>query len=128
MARSCLWPAGLGRRVRTRPRSDGGQYPSADLVIEERRRVRWPWRWSWRRPGQWVASCRDEAGRHDKLLVVLTGDDRVALVVPRDGVAVLDLLTVGSVRAALREAVFAVEERDTDRPLTYSVPMPARSA
>ena len=86
MAGSCLWPAGLGRCVRTRPRSNSRPCPSADLVVEVRQRVRWPWRWSWRRPGQWVASCRDEAGRHDKLLVVLTGDDRVSLVVPRGGV------------------------------------------
>jgi hypothetical protein len=96
----------------------------SDFVVEARRRARWSWRWFARRPDQWVASCRDEAGRRDKLLVVLVSDDQVALVVPRGGVAVLDLLTVGRLRAAFREAVFAVEDRDTDRPLTYSVSMP----
>lgn len=100
---------------------------SAGLAVERWRRVRWPWRRFARRPGQWVASCRDEAGRRDKLLVVLVSDEQVALVVPRGGVAVLDLLTVGRLRAAFREAVFAVEDRDADRPLTYSVSIPDRS-
>jgi hypothetical protein len=100
---------------------------SADFAIEARR-VRWPWRWLSRMPGQWVASCRDEARRRDKLLVVLISNDQVALVVPRGGVAVLDLLTVGGLRAALREAVLAVEDRDTARPLTYPVSTSRRSA
>lgn len=94
----------------------------------EVRHVRWHWRWLRRRPGLWVAPCRDEASRRDKLLVALLGDGRVALVLPQSGVAVLDLLTVGGLRAALRDAVLALEEPDLERPVMYSVSLPRRSA
>lgn len=73
--------------------------------------------WLRRRLDQWVAPCRDEARRRGNVLVVLTGDGRVALVVPPGEVAVLDLLAVGRLRAVLREAVFAAAERDEERPL-----------
>jgi hypothetical protein len=92
------------------------------------RRTRLHWRWLRRRPGLWIAPCRDEAGRRGQLLVALIDDDRVALVVPRGGVAVLDLLTVGRLRAALRHAVLTVADPDTERPSTYAVPTTRRSA
>src|SRR5262245_29349898 len=76
---------------------------------------RWHWRWSRRRPGLWVAPCRDEARRRGRLLVALVDGGHVALVLPHGGVAVLDLLTVGGLRSALRDAVLAVEDRGLER-------------
>jgi hypothetical protein len=91
------------------------------------RLTRLHWRWLRRRPDPWIAPCRDEARRRGQLLVALIDDDRVALVMPRGDVAVLDLLTVGVLRAALRAAVLAVAEPDT-RPSTYAVSTAQRSA
>lgn len=86
------------------------------------------WRLPRRRSDQWIAPCRDEAGRRRKLLVVLTSDGRVALVVPHGDVAVLDLLTVGRLRAVLREAVFALDDPDIELPRAYSVAIARASA
>jgi hypothetical protein len=94
----------------------------------ETRRHRWHWRWLRHRPGLWAAPCRDEARRRGKLLVALIDGNRVALVLPRGGVAVLDLLTVGGLRAALRDAALAIEEPNVERPLTYAVTLPRVSA
>lgn len=72
---------------------------------------------------EWVGRCRDEAGRRRDLLVVLTRESRVALVVPPGDVAVLDLITVGRLRAVLREAVFALDDPNVERPHAFPVPI-----
>lgn len=89
---------------------------------------RWHWRWSRRKPGLWVAPCRDEAKRRGALVIALLGDGQVALVLPQDGVAVLDPLTIGGLRAALRDAILALADSGTDRPHTYAVPISPRRA
>lgn len=63
-----------------------------------------------RKPSQWVAACRDIAGRRREILVLPTDDDRVALVFPPGEVAVLEPLQAGRLRAALRDAVFALDD------------------
>ena len=65
--------------------------------------------WTRRKPGQWVATCRDLAGRRREILVVPTDDARVALVFPTAEVVVLDPLQAGRLRAAVRDAVLALE-------------------
>ncbi len=72
---------------------------------------------------EWVGRCRDEAGRRQSLLVVLTHESRVALVVPPGGVAVLSLIRVGHLRAVLREAVFALDDPNVERPYAFPVPI-----
>lgn len=94
---------------------------TAGDTTREKRHFR-PWKWFRRRPGRWVAPCRDEARRRRQLLVVLTDDGRVALVIPPGDVAELDLLAVGVLRAALRDAVFAVADSGTKYPHIYAVP------
>ena len=86
------------------------------------------WRLRRRMSDRWIAPCRDEANRRRKLLVVLTSEGRVALVVPPGEMAVLDLLTVGRLRAVLREAVFALDDPDIERPYTHAVSIPQISA
>lgn len=100
---------------------------ASDATSVETRRGRWSWRGLWRTPNRWVAPCRDEARRRRALLVVVTDDDRIALVVPPGEVAVLDSLAVGVLRAALRDAVFAVAAA-ADRPRRSWVPLTRRSA
>lgn len=68
-----------------------------------------------RREPSWVATCRDEAGRRGRLVVAPLGDGKVAIVVPRGGVAVLTMLGVGELRAALRDAVFALCDPELDQ-------------
>jgi hypothetical protein len=73
----------------------------------------------WRRRKRtlsWTASCRDEAGRRATLVVAPAGDGTVVVVVPRGGVAVLSTLAVGQLRAALRDAVFALCDPELDHP------------
>jgi hypothetical protein len=80
--------------------------------------------WTSRRlSDEWVGRCRDEAGRRRNLLVVLTRESRLALVVPPGDVAVLDLITVGRLRAVLREAVFALDDPNIERPYAFPVPI-----
>jgi hypothetical protein len=62
-----------------------------------------------------VAPCRDEAGRRARLVVAPIGDGKVVLIVPRGGVAVLTMFNVGELRAALRDAVFALCDPELDR-------------
>ncbi len=72
----------------------------------------------WRRRKRtlsWVAPCRDEAGRAGRLVIVPLGEGKVAIVVPRGGVAVLTMLGVGELRAALRDAVFALCDPALDK-------------
>jgi hypothetical protein len=75
-----------------------------------------------RRTGQWVAACRDIAGRRREILVLPTDDDRVALVVPPGEVAVLGPLQVGRLRAALQDAVFALDDPATRDQHQHTVP------
>jgi hypothetical protein len=72
----------------------------------------------WRRRSRtlsWAAPCRDEAGRRAQLVVAPAGDGKVVIIVPRGGVAVLTMLAVGELRAALRDAVFALCDPALDR-------------
>lgn len=81
-----------------------------------------------RKPSQWVAACRDVAGRRREILVLPTDDDRVALVFPPGEVAVLEPLQVGRLRAALRDAVFALDEHATREDHQHTVPTVQASA
>lgn len=81
-----------------------------------------------RKPGQWVAACRDVAGRRREILVLPTDDDRVALVFPPGEVAVLEPLQVGRLRAALRDAVFALDDPETCDQHQHAVPTVRTSA
>jgi hypothetical protein len=71
--------------------------------------------WRRRRNLSWTAPCRDEAGRRARLVVAPAGDGKVVIIVPRGGVAVLTMLAVGELRAALRDAVFALADPALDR-------------
>jgi len=75
-----------------------------------------------RKPGQWVTACRDVAGRRREILVLPTDDDRVALVFPPGEVAVLEPLQVGRLRAALRDSVLALDDRETRDQHQHAVP------
>jgi hypothetical protein len=75
-----------------------------------------------RKSGQWVAACRDVAGRRREILILPTDDGRVALVVPPGEVVVLEPLQVGRLRAALRDAVFALDEPATCEEHQHAVP------
>lgn len=81
-----------------------------------------------RKPGQWVAACRDIAGRRREILVLPTDDDRVALVLPPGQVAVLEPLQAGRLRAALRDAVFALDDPDMRDQHQHAVPTVRTSA
>ncbi|TKG66259.1 hypothetical protein [Prauserella endophytica] len=75
-----------------------------------------------RKPSQWVAACRDVAGRRREILVLPTDDDRVALVFPSGEVAVLEPLQAGRLRAALRDVVFALDDPTTREDHQHAVP------
>jgi hypothetical protein len=77
--------------------------------------------WWRRRTSTWTAPCRDETGRRAKLVVAPIGDGKVVIIVPRGGVAVLSMLAVGELRAALRDAVFALCEPELDHPYEIRV-------
>jgi hypothetical protein len=79
----------------------------------------WPLR---RRSGHWVAACRDVAGRRREILVVPTDDGRIALVVPPGEVALLAPLQTGRLRAALRDAVFALDDPVTREEHVHAIP------
>jgi len=64
---------------------------------------------------RWAAPCRDAGGRRARLVVAPVGDGKVVIIVPRGGVAVLTMLAVGELRAALRDAVFALCDPALDR-------------
>jgi len=81
-----------------------------------------------RKPGQWVAACRDFAGRRREVLVLPTDDDRVALIFPPGEVAVLEPLQVGRLRAALRDAVFALDDPETRDQHQHAVPISRATA
>jgi hypothetical protein len=76
-------------------------------------------RWS----TEFVGRCRDEAGRRRKLLVVLTSEGRLAVVAPPGGIAVLNVILAGQLRAALREAAFALDDPNIERPHAFPVPI-----
>lgn len=75
-----------------------------------------------RKPSQWVAACRDIAGRRREILVLPTDDDRVALVFPPGEVAFLEPLQAGRLRAALRDVVFALDDPATRENHQHAVP------
>lgn len=81
-----------------------------------------------RKPGQWVAACRDMAGRRREILVLPTDDDRVALIVPPGEIAVLEPLQVGRLRAALRDAVFALDDPENRDQHQHVIPTVQASA
>nr|WP_246477733.1 hypothetical protein [Saccharothrix ecbatanensis] len=76
-----------------------------------------------RKPPQWLAACRDIAGRRREILVLPTGNDRVALVFPPGEVAVLRPLQVGRLRDALRDAVLALDDPETRDQHQHAVPV-----
>lgn len=78
--------------------------------------------WTRRKPGQWVAACRDLAGRRREILVVPADGDRVALVFPSGEVVVLEPLQAGRLRAALRHAMLALETPGTRKEHQYAIP------
>ena len=80
-------------------------------------------RWRRNAPGQWLARCRDIAGRRGEILVIPTDDDRVALVFPPGEVAVLDPLQAGRLRGALRDVVFALDEPATRDEHQHAIPI-----
>jgi hypothetical protein len=84
--------------------------------------------WTRHKPGQWVAACRDIAGRRREILVVPTKDARVALIFPPGEVAVLEPLQAGRLRAALRDVVFALDEPATREEHRHAVPTVRASA
>jgi hypothetical protein len=78
--------------------------------------------WRRRRPGAQIAACRDIAGRRCEILVVSTDDDRVALIFPPGEVAILEPLQIGPLRAALRDAVFALDKPETRDQYQQAIP------
>lgn len=80
------------------------------------------------KPGQWVAACRDVAGRRREILVLPTDDDRAALVFPPGEVAVLEPLQAGRLRAALRDAVFTLDDPETHDRHQRAIPTVRTSA
>jgi hypothetical protein len=81
-----------------------------------------------RKPSQWVAACRDVAGRRREILVLPTDDDRVALVFSPGEVAVLEPLQLGCLRAALRDVVFALDDPATRDDHQHTIPTVQASA
>ncbi|TVT61896.1 hypothetical protein FNH05_01885 [Amycolatopsis rhizosphaerae] len=81
-----------------------------------------------RKPDQWLATCRDVASRRREILILPTDDDRVALIIPPGEVAVLEPLQAGRLRAALRDALLALEEPATREQHQYTVPTLRNSA
>lgn len=78
--------------------------------------------WIRHKPGQWVASCRDIAGRRREILVVPTEGARVALIVPPGEVAILEPLEVGRLIGAFRDAVRALDNPETWRDHRHAIP------
>lgn len=66
--------------------------------------------------------------RRPEILVLPTDDDRVALVFPPGEVAVLEPLQAGRLRAALRDAVFALDDPETRNQHQHAVPTVQASA
>ncbi|HJQ46520.1 MAG TPA: hypothetical protein VJ870_09375 [Amycolatopsis sp.] len=62
------------------------------------------------RNDEWSVSCRDLAGRRRDMTVFIS-DGRVVVAAPPGEAAVLEPLEVGRLRAALRDAVMAVDQR-----------------
>lgn len=83
----------------------------SSVVLPGRQLIRW---WRRRRTYPWAGSCRDSARRRGVIIVQPAGDGRLALVVPDDGVAVLDLLVIGELRRALRLAAFELHRAEDD--------------
>ncbi|GDY31822.1 hypothetical protein [Gandjariella thermophila] len=75
-----------------------------------------------RKPGEQVSTWRDIARRRRQILVVPTDDDRVALVLPSGEVAVLDPLQAGRLRGALRDVVYALDNRATLDEHQHAIP------
>ncbi|MPZ85661.1 MAG: hypothetical protein GEV28_36890 [Actinophytocola sp.] len=97
-----------------------GTNPSSSRLADPpgRRLLTW---WRRRRTYPWAAACRDGARRRGTIIVRPAGDGRLALVVPSDGVAVLDLLVIGELRRALRLAAFELH-RPADDTASRHVP------
>lgn len=74
-----------------------------------------------RKPGSWMAACRDVVGRRREI-VLHTDDDRVALVFPPCEVAVLEPSQAAHLRAALRDAVFVLDDPATCEEHQHAVP------
>lgn len=60
--------------------------------------------------GQWIAPCRDIAGKRHAVVVIPLSNGRIALIVPAGEIATLDLLGIGRLRAALRDAGRALDD------------------
>ncbi|MDQ3579004.1 MAG: hypothetical protein M3443_15715 [Actinomycetota bacterium] len=61
-------------------------------------------------------------GRRREILVLPTDDARVVLVFPQGEVAVLEPLQVGRLRAALRDAVFALDDPENREQRQHVIP------
>lgn len=96
----------------------------SSVVLPGRRLIRW---WRRRRTYPWAGPCRDATRRRGVIIVSPAGDGRLALVVPGDGVAVLDLLVIGQLREALRLAAFELHRPAEDSP-RFEVPSDRASA
>ena len=80
-----------------------------------------------RKPSRWMAACRDVAARRREI-IVLTTDDRVVLVFPPGEVVILKPLQAGRLRAALRDAVLALDEPAPHEDHRHAVPTERTSA
>lgn len=79
--------------------------------------------WIRRKPGRWVANCRDVTGRRRQILVVPTDSDLIALIVPRGDVAMLEPLGAGRLVGALRDAVRALDDPNTRQTHQHAIPI-----
>jgi hypothetical protein len=80
------------------------------------------WR-SHRIRARWLVPCRNLARRKQVLVVAPTSDGRVALILPDGDVAILEMLAVGRLRGALREAVYDLDHPYTALAHRYAVPV-----
>jgi hypothetical protein len=62
--------------------------------------------------------CRNDQGHRSALSVVAAPDQKILMVLPCGGIAMLDPLAVGQLRAALRDAVIqaAADSADDESP------------
>jgi hypothetical protein len=67
-------------------------------------------RWTRRKPDKRLIRCQDLSHRKGAIIVGSTESRQIALAIPADGVALLDPLAAGRLRAALRDAIFDLDD------------------
>jgi hypothetical protein len=67
-------------------------------------------RWTRRKPDERLIRCQDLSRRKGAIIVGPTEGRQIALAVPADGVVLLDPLAAGRLRAALRDAIFDLDD------------------